>query len=101
MTDQIDVFTKDGKTCFRVRIQPRADRNQVVGLFGKALKIRLTAPPLENRANSQLLEFLIHWLNLSKDQVCIVSGFHSRTKTVGILQLSPKELMDRIAQYLV
>jgi uncharacterized protein (TIGR00251 family) len=99
--DQIEVFSKGGRSCFRVRIQPRAAKNDVGGLYGKALKIRLTAPPLENRANLQLLEFLTKLLNLNKDQVSIVSGLRSRTKTVGILHLSRSELMDRLAQYLV
>lgn len=99
--NQIEIFSDGGKSCFRVRIQPRASKNEVVGPYGKALKIRLTAPPLENRANLQLQEFLAKLLNLSRDEVCIVAGHHSRTKTIGILHLSRSDLLDRLAQYLV
>jgi len=99
--DQIEVFSKNGVSCFRVRIQPRAGRNEVAGTHGTALKIRLTAPPVEDRANRQLLEFLSELLGLRKDQVSILTGLRSRTKTVAILQLSKSEVIDRLAQYLV
>jgi len=99
--DQFEVFTKSGVNCLRVRIQPRACRNEIAGTHGNALKIRLTAPPIEDRANRQLLDFLSELLDLRKDQVSILTGLHSRTKTVGILQLTESEIVDRIAQYLV
>lgn len=99
--DQIEIFIKDGRTCVRVRVQPRSGRNQVVGSYGKALKIRLTAPPLENRANLQLQEFLTRLLKLEKGEVTVISGLRSRTKTIGFQHLSKSELLARLIQYLV
>ena len=99
--DKIEIFTKEEMTCFRVRVQPRAGRNEVIGAYGNALKIRLKAPPLEGKANLQLQRFLTNLLHLDKGQVSIIGGLHSRTKTIGIRRLTQSELVDLLAQYLV
>jgi uncharacterized protein (TIGR00251 family) len=99
--DQIEFFSKDEMTCFRVRVQPRSGRNEIIGSYGQALKIRLKAPPLDGRANLQLQRFLANLLDLDKQHVFIIAGLRSRTKTVGILHLSRSELVDRLVQYLV
>ena len=103
MTDsnQIKIFSRKDKNCFHVRVQPKAAKNEVVGSYGSALRIRLTAPPVGNRANRLLLSFLSEQLNLDKDQLSILSGLRSRTKTVGIQGISKTKLIDRLAQYLV
>jgi uncharacterized protein (TIGR00251 family) len=99
--DQVEVFSKDGMACLRVRVQPRSSKNEVVGMYNTALKIRLTAPPLDDRANHQLRKFLAKLLQLGMDDVVVLSGLRARTKTIGIVNLSKSELLDRLAQYLV
>jgi len=69
---------------FSVRVQPRASKNEVVGLHGSSLKVRLTAPPVDGLANDALIDFLSHALNASRRNVCIVSGHASQTKVVEI-----------------
>src|SRR5207244_11354829 len=69
---------------FTVRVQPRAGRDEVSGIIEGALKIRLCAPALENRANEALCEFLADLLKRPKSAVRILSGHHSRTKRVVI-----------------
>ncbi|MGW8180555.1 MAG: DUF167 domain-containing protein [bacterium] len=100
-SNQIKVFCKEGRSCFHVRVQPKAAKNEIVGSYGSALKIRLIAPPVGNRANRLLLSFLSETLDLDKDRISILSGLRSRTKTVGIQGLSEAKLIDRLAQYLV
>ena len=69
---------------FCVRVQPRASRDEITGVVEGALRIRLTAPAVENRANEALCEFLAALLKRPKSAVRILSGYHSRTKRVVI-----------------
>ena len=68
----------------KVYVQPRSSINIIAGLHGDALKIRLTAPPLEGEANKLCVKYLAKTLGLSKSCVEIVSGKTSRTKQVLI-----------------
>jgi len=67
-----------------VRLQPRASKNEIVGLQGISLKVRVTAPPVEGMANDALLELLSKELQTSRRNVCIVSGHSARTKVIEI-----------------
>ncbi|HMG71764.1 MAG TPA: DUF167 domain-containing protein [Gemmatimonadaceae bacterium] len=69
---------------FSVRLQPRASKNEIAGLQGVALKVRVTAPPIDGLANEALIGFLSQALKTSRRNVCIVSGHASRTKVVEI-----------------
>ena len=69
---------------FTVRVQPRSSRNEIAGLHGSALKVRLTAPPVEGMANEALIDFLSETLKIARRNVCIVSGLSSRTKVVEV-----------------
>lgn len=71
----------------RVYIQPRASKNEIVGLYNEQLKIRLTAPALENKANEALIKFLAKELKIANKSVEIVNGEHSRSKLVKIVGL--------------
>jgi uncharacterized protein (TIGR00251 family) len=63
-----------------VYVQPRASKNEVVGLQGDELKLRLTSPPVEGAANKLCREFLAKLLGVAKGQVSLVSGDKSRHK---------------------
>jgi len=69
---------------FSVRLQPRASKNEIVGLQGAALKVRVTAPPVDGLANEAMVELLSKALGVSRRNVCIVSGHSSRTKVVEV-----------------
>ncbi|HTZ32331.1 MAG TPA: DUF167 domain-containing protein [Methylomirabilota bacterium] len=73
-----------GTVTFSVRVQPRASRDAIAGVLDGALKIRLTAPPLEGRANDALVDFLSSILKTPKSAVRIRSGEQSRNKRVEI-----------------
>lgn len=73
-------------------LQPKASRDEFAGLHGKRLKIRLTAPPVEGKANAHLLAFLGAAFGVAKSQVRLESGELNRQKRVRIL--SPKQLPD-------
>ena len=80
----VDIQERDGAVTFRVRVQPRASRDEVSGVMEGALKVRLRAPALENRANEALCEFLATLLKRPKSAVRILGGEHSRTKRIAI-----------------
>ncbi|SDL25863.1 DUF167 domain-containing protein [Pseudomonas indica] len=73
-------------------LQPKASRDEFAGLHGERLKIRLTAPPVEGKANAHLLAFLGMAFGVAKSQVRLESGELNRQKRVRIL--SPKQLPD-------
>ena len=75
---------KSGGVVFAVRVQPGASRDEITGVIEGALKIRLRAPALENRANRALCEFLAGLLKRPKSAVRILGGERSRTKRVAI-----------------
>lgn len=68
----------------RVHLQPRASQNRVVGVHGEAMKIALTAPPIEGEANAALLRFLAKLLTIPQSSVSLLSGAKSRDKQVFI-----------------
>ena len=81
---------------FKVFIQPRAARNQIIGVHDEALKISLTAPPVEGAANRLCRDFLAKSLKLSRGSIAVVSGLKSRRKRVHIEGLNGAGLMSRL-----
>ena len=73
---------------FSIRLQPRASKNEIVGLQGASLKIRVTSPPVDGLANNALIGFLSDALGVSRRNVCIVSGHTSRTKVVEVSEVT-------------
>jgi uncharacterized protein len=80
----LQIIEKDGAVSFAVRVQPRASRDEIAGEYQYALKIRLTAPPVDDRANDALRKFLASRLKVPLAAVRIASGEHSRSKRVEI-----------------
>lgn len=78
----------------RVYVQPRASRNEVVGLHGEALKIRLTTPPVDGKANKALLAFLSKLLHIPKSSVSLHSGHQNRNKVVSIDGIQEEQLLE-------
>lgn len=67
---------------FKIFVQPRASKNEIAGLHDNSLKIRLTAPPVDNKANKLCVQFLAKQLGVSKSMLEIVSGHTGRSKNV-------------------
>ena len=76
-----------------VRVQPRASKDEIAGVTGGALKIRLRAPALEDRANEALCEFLAELLKTPKAAVRILSGHHSRSKRVEVRGVTRQQVL--------
>jgi|YNPBryBLVA2012_1023415.scaffolds.fasta_scaffold00202_4 uncharacterized protein (TIGR00251 family) len=81
---RFEVAETAGGCTFRVHVAPRSHRDAVAGLYGDALKVRLKAPPVEGQANQALQSLLADLLGVSRDNVEIVAGHTSRSKTVRV-----------------
>jgi uncharacterized protein (TIGR00251 family) len=84
-----------------ILLQPRASRNEIAGFRDGVLRVRLTSPPVENRANRHLIEFLAETFGVPKTAVRIVSGSRSRRKTVAVEGLTREQALAILAHYLV
>ena len=67
-----------------VRVQPRARANRVEGVVEGRLKLRLTAPPVENAANGAVVELVASWLGVPRGRVSLVGGEKSREKRLHV-----------------
>jgi uncharacterized protein (TIGR00251 family) len=80
----IDIRQTDGGVSFAVRVQPRASRSEIAGEWQGALRVRLTAPPVDDKANDELRRVLAASLNVPLTAVRIAHGLRSRSKRVEI-----------------
>ena len=85
---------KDGAVVFHVRVQPRASREAIEGEWLTALKVRLTAPPVDDKANLALRRLLAARLNVPVAAVRILSGERSRTKRVAVEGVSAAQVRN-------
>jgi uncharacterized protein len=80
----------------RLRIQPRASREEIAGVAGDAIRVRLTAPPVDGTANEALVRFLAVLLQVPRSAVELVSGRTGRTKLVTVTGVSVEETVRRL-----
>ncbi|HZK18644.1 MAG TPA: DUF167 domain-containing protein [Clostridia bacterium] len=80
----LDIKENRKGVTFCVRVQPRASKNEIKGLYGKAMRVRLTSPPVEGAANKECISFFAKRLKVAKGRVAIVSGEASRDKIISV-----------------
>lgn len=88
----VEIQERKGKVSFAVRVTPRASLDAIEGEHQGALKMRLTAPPVDNRANEGLRRLLAERLKVPVSAVRIVAGDKSRTKRVEIIGVTPAQI---------
>jgi len=81
---------------FAIKVQPRARKNAITGELGDALKLALTAPPVDGRANEACIEFLANLLDVPRSSVTIASGETSRNKVIRVAGMTADEIRRRI-----
>ncbi len=92
--------TTSGAT-FQVKVHPRAKKNAITGEVGDALKLAVTAPPVEGHANQACIEFLAEVLNVPRSSVTIAAGESSRTKLIRVRGLAAAQVEARLQAALV
>jgi uncharacterized protein (TIGR00251 family) len=96
--DKVIFKEANGAVTFAIKVVPRSSKNKIELVEGDALKIRLTAPPVEGRANAALVKFLAEALGISRAQIEIVSGEKSKQKIVRVSGVSAAQLYNKIAR---
>lgn len=73
------------ESLLKIYLQPKSSKNEVVGPYRDGIKVKVTAPPLEGKANEALIRFLSKELGISPSCIEMIKGHHSREKTLRIL----------------
>jgi uncharacterized protein (TIGR00251 family) len=95
--DEGAVWTEvDRGVLVRVRVQPRSSRPGVAGRHGQALKVRVSAPPVEGAANDELIEILAEWLCVPRRSIAIAQGRAGRDKVLKVTVGSPATFGARL-----
>jgi uncharacterized protein len=94
-TDEFVRDVADGCT-LSVRVHPGAKKNAVMGLHGGAVKIALSAPPVDGKANDSLIEFVAEKVGLPRARVSLVSGMTNRSKVLRITGRSAAEVRSAL-----
>ena len=91
--------TPSGAT-FQVKVHPRAKKNAITGEIGETLKLALTAPPIEGRANEACVAFFADFLNVPRSSVTIAAGESSRNKLIRVSGLSAAQVESKLRSVL-
>ena len=92
----IPIHDTPAGAAFRVKLHPRARKNAITGVVGNALKLALTAPPVEGKANEACIEFFAEFLNVPRPSVTIAAGASSRNKVIVVRGLSANQVESRL-----
>jgi len=88
----IPLHQTDDGVIFRVRVVPRASRSELAGIQDDTLKLRITAPPVDGKANEECIRVIADFFGVKKRQVTITGGHISRTKTILIADRNVGEI---------
>ena len=86
------IVARDGALRFAVHVQPRASRSEIAGVHGDAMKVRLEAAPVDGAANAALIDLLADAFGVSRRQVQVVNGEHSRRKLVEVVGVGAESI---------
>lgn len=92
----IEIRDTPGGSSFTVKVHPRAKKNAITGEVGEALKVSLTAPPVEGRANEACIDFFAKLLNVPRSSITIAAGQNNRKKVIHVSGLSANEVRQRL-----
>jgi hypothetical protein len=81
---------------FALRVQPRASRTAIAGVMGDAVKLAITAPPVDGKANQAVIEYLAELFHVSKSSIAILSGETGRTKLIAVRGLSAQQVRQAL-----
>jgi uncharacterized protein len=81
---------------FALKVQPRASRNTFAGVMGDAMKLAITAPPVDGKANQAVVAYLAHFFRVPKSSVIIVAGETGRNKLISIRGMSAEQALKML-----
>jgi len=80
----------------KVKIVPGSSKNKIVGVHNNAIKITITGPPVEGKANKKCIAYLAKYFDVAKSKIKIISGQTSKNKLIKIYDISQKEFLDKL-----
>ena len=80
----------------KVKIVPGSSKNKIVGVHNNAIKITITVPPVEGKANKKCIAYLAKYFDVAKSKIKIISGQTSKNKLIKIYDISQKEFLDKL-----
>lgn len=92
----LEIRESHGGATFAVKVQPRARNNGITGEIGDALKLSLTAPPVDGKANEACIAFFAEILKVPRSSITIASGHSSRRKVIRVAGLSSAQVRERL-----
>ncbi|MEN8142567.1 MAG: DUF167 family protein [Thermodesulfobacteriota bacterium] len=90
----------DREVVLNLYIQPKSSRDRIAGLHDGAIKMNITAPPVEGKANNRVIAFLAHLLKIPKSAITINSGHQGRKKRVTISGSAPNHIRRILEPFL-
>jgi uncharacterized protein (TIGR00251 family) len=92
----VAVYGSPNTATFAVKVHPRAKKNAITGEAGDALKLSLTAPPIDGKANQACIEFFAKLLKLPRSSVTIAAGQTSRNKVIHVAGMTAEQVRERL-----
>lgn len=80
----------------KVKIVPGSSQNKIVGVYDNALKITITAPPVEGKANKKCIAYLAKYFDVAKSKIEIISGKSSKNKLIKIYDINKKDFLEKL-----
>lgn len=92
----LEVTGRGGRVQFRVKVKARARREELVGPQGGVLRLRVTAPPVEGRANKAVVALLAEYLHVPRSSIKIAAGARAPIKLIEVAGLDPATVLERL-----
>lgn len=92
----IPIATASSGVTFKIKVHPRGKRNAITGVIGDALKVSLTSPPVDGKANQSCIAFFAALFKVPRNAVTIAAGESSRNKVIRIVNLSADDARNAI-----
>jgi len=90
----------DGSAVIKIYVQPRASKTRVIGLYDGMLKLGVTSPPVDGKANNEVVKYLAKCLKIPKNNLVLSTGLHSRRKTVTVTSIGENEIRRAFEPFL-
>jgi uncharacterized protein (TIGR00251 family) len=91
---------KSGSVILSLYVQPKASQNRFLAIHDNALKLAITSPPIDGKANKAVVSFLAKFFGVAKSKVSLKSGHQSRHKQCLLEGISVQEVQQKIKEYL-
>lgn len=93
----VEITEKDGAVTFRLRVQPRASRDEVAGEHNGAIKLRISAPPIDGKANEACRRLIAKLVGVSPSAVEIIAGESSKDKVIRVHNVTAERIRQLLA----